>query len=87
LLFFALMLCRYHGLAYRLSRSAYRDALVLKGALLFELWTAETCRRPTRDADFLAHGDNVPERFVGVFQELTAMDVEPGGLTFDADSH
>jgi len=28
----------------------------------------------------------VPEGFVRVFQELSAMDVEPHGLTFDADS-
>jgi len=28
----------------------------------------------------------VPERFVHVFQELSAMNVEPDGLTFEADS-
>jgi hypothetical protein len=61
------------------------DAFVLKGALLVELWTHETYR-PTRDADFLAHGDNTPERFFRIFQELSRMNVEPDGLTFDADS-
>lgn len=36
---------------------------ILKGALLFELWTKERYRA-TRDADFLATGDNSPERFI-----------------------
>jgi hypothetical protein len=84
---FGLILVKYglERILYRLSRSAYRDAFVLKGALLFEVWTHEAYRS-TRDADFLAHGDNTPERFVRVFQELSRIDVEPDGLTFDADS-
>jgi hypothetical protein len=53
--------------------------------LLFELWTQRTYRA-TRDADFLARGDNSPERFVGIFKELCVIEVEPDGLTFDADS-
>ena len=84
---FGLILVKYglERILYRLSRSAHRDAFVLKGALLFELWTHEIYRS-TRDADFLARGDNAPERFVRIFQELCRMDVEPDGLTFDADS-
>jgi Nucleotidyl transferase AbiEii toxin, Type IV TA system len=62
---FGLMLVRYglERILYRLSRSKHRDTFVLKGALLFELWTKRTYRA-TRDADFLARGDNSPERFV-----------------------
>ena len=84
---FGLILVKYglERILYRLSRSAHRDAFVLKGALLFELWTHETYR-PTRDADFLARGDNAPERFVHIFRELSEMEVEPDGLTFDANS-
>jgi hypothetical protein len=84
---FGLILVKYglERILYRLSRSEYRDAFVLKGALLFELWTHETYRA-TRDADFLARGDNAPERFVGIFQKLAAIEVEPNGLTFDADA-
>jgi hypothetical protein len=84
---FGLILVKYglERILYRLSRSAHHDAFVLKGALLFELWTHDTYR-PTRDADFLGRGDNVPERFVRIFKELSAMDVEPDGLTFDPDS-
>jgi hypothetical protein len=50
-----LMLVKYglERIVYRLSRSKHRDAIVLKGALLIELWTQLTYRA-TRDADFLA---------------------------------
>jgi hypothetical protein len=84
---FGLILVKYglERILYRLSRSEYRDAFVLKGALLFELWTHETYRA-TRDADFLARGDNAPERFVGIFQKLAAIEVEPDGLTFDSNT-
>jgi Nucleotidyl transferase AbiEii toxin, Type IV TA system len=82
-----LILVKYglERIPYRLSRSKHRDTFVLKGALLFELWTKHTYRA-TRDTDFLARGDNSPERFVGIFKELCAIEVEPDGLTFDADS-
>lgn len=84
---FGLILVKYslERILYRLSRSKHRDTFVLKGALLFELWTKHTYRA-TRDADFLARGDNSPERFVGIFKELCVIQVEPDGLTFDADS-
>jgi hypothetical protein len=84
---FGLLLVKYglERILYRLSRSAHRDVFVLKGALLFELWTHNSYR-PTRDADFLARGENSPERFVAIFKELSAMEVEPDGLAFDLDS-
>jgi hypothetical protein len=58
---FGLILVKYglERILFRLSRSRHRDVFILKGALLFELWT-EQRYRPTRDADFLAHGDNAP---------------------------
>jgi hypothetical protein len=84
---FGLMLVKYglERILYRLSRSKHHDVFVLKGALLFELWTHHTYRA-TRDADFLARGDNDPERFVRIFKELCVIDVEPDGLNFDAAS-
>ena len=84
---FGLMLVKYglERILYRLSRSNHLDAFVLKGALLFELWTHHTYRA-TRDADFLARGDYAPGRFVRIFRELCVMEVEPDGLTFDVDS-
>ncbi len=52
---------------YRIGQSQHRDVFVLKGALLFELWTDQT-HRPTRDADFLSQGENTLERFQKIFE-------------------
>jgi hypothetical protein len=43
--------------------------------LLFELWTMERYRG-TRDADFLAKGDNSRERFIQIFREISTVEVE-----------
>jgi Nucleotidyl transferase AbiEii toxin, Type IV TA system len=84
---FGLLLVKYEleRILYRLSLSSYRDVFILKGALLFELWTDQSYR-PTRDADFLVRGDNSPERFVRIFQELCTMKTEADGLVFDSDT-
>lgn len=82
---FGLVLTKYglERVLYRMAQSKHREAFILKGALLFELWT-EQRYRPTRDADFLARGENSPERFVAMFKEICAMNVEDDGLRFDA---
>ena len=68
-----------------MSRSRHRDVFILKGALLFELWTERRCR-PTRDADFLGRGDNAPERFARIFRELCVLEVDEDGLRFVAET-
>jgi Nucleotidyl transferase AbiEii toxin, Type IV TA system len=50
--------------------------------LLFELWTRQRYR-PTRDADFLARGENSPKRFVQIFKEICETKVEDDGLRFE----
>ena len=47
---FGLLLTKYalERLLFRISQSEYQKILVLKGALLFELWT-EQVHRPNRD--------------------------------------
>lgn len=85
---FTLTLTKYglERLLYRLSISKHCETFVLKGALLFELWTKQRYR-PTRDADFLAHGDSAPERFVAVFRELCAIQVPvDDGCQFNSGS-
>lgn len=84
---FGLVLTKYglERVLYRISQSKHREGFILKGALLFELWT-EQRYRPTRDADFLASGQNSPERFVAIFKEICEMRVEDDGLRFDAAS-
>ena len=81
---FNLVLTKYglERVLYRISQSQYREIFVLKGALLFELWT-KARYRPTRDADFLALGENSPERFVQIFKEICATKVEDDGVRFD----
>ncbi len=72
-------------LLYRISQSRHRNKLILKGALLFELWT-EQRYRPTRDADFLARADNSPEAVVELFKEICSVEVADDGVMFDPDT-
>jgi predicted nucleotidyltransferase component of viral defense system len=69
-------------LLYRISRSPYRNKLVLKGALLFELWT-EQRYRPTRDADFLARSDNSPAAVTAMFRDICSLEAPDDGVQFD----
>ena len=82
---FGLLLTRYglERFLYRLSISPHRDAFVLKGALLLQLWTAETYR-PTRDLDLLGRGPS-DINFRKVFSEVCSQNVEDDGLTFLPD--
>ena len=84
---FNLLLTKYglERILYRIGQSRYKDSFVLKGALLFELWT-EQRYRPTRDADFLSMGDNSPERYQQIFEEICDMKVEDDGVRFDRDT-
>ena len=53
------LLTRYalERLLYRLSKSEFSSRFVLKGALLFEVWSTERFRT-TKDADFLLIGSS-----------------------------
>lgn len=82
---FQVLLIRYavERLLYRLARSEHRDHFVLKGALLFALWTGEM-HRPTRDLDLLGLGDGGAERLAQVFSSLCELAVDDDGLQFDS---
>ena len=62
---FGLVLIKYalERLLYRLCQSRYKENFILKGALLFEVWTKER-HRPTRDLDLLASGSDSVEHFI-----------------------
>lgn len=81
---FGLLLTKYalERLLFRISKSEFQQVFVLKGALLFELWTEEA-HRPTRDADFLAHGDNDLNRFESIFRSISSLAVAEDGMSFD----
>jgi hypothetical protein len=68
-------------LLYRLSRSAYADRFVLKGAALLLLWLNETTR-PTKDIDLLGLGDTSADALKLIFVDLCQVVAPEDGLTF-----
>ncbi len=84
---FQLLLTRYaiERLLYRLAESEYAPRFVLKGAMLFALWTGEM-HRPTRDLDLLGFGDGSDGELARVFRSLCSAAVADDGLTFAADT-
>lgn len=82
---FQVLLNRYgvERLLYRLAWSEHREHFVLKGAMLFALWTGEM-HRPTRDLDLLGFGDSVAGRLAEVFTSLCELAVDDDGLVFDS---
>ena len=69
---------------YRLSHSQHAERFVLKGALLFRVWTIQDSRA-TRDIDFLAYGDNSLENLTSVAKNVMLIEAKDG-LVFDTES-
>lgn len=67
---------------YRLSRSKLADRFVLKGAMLFCVWSGEL-HRPTKDLDLLGQGDSTPDAVADAVRQVLATPVRDDGLTFD----
>jgi predicted nucleotidyltransferase component of viral defense system len=84
---FQLLLTRYavERLLYRLGESEHAPEFVLKGAMLFALWTGHL-HRPTRDLDLLGFGDPDAERLRTVFFSLCEAAAPDDGLVFGADT-
>jgi predicted nucleotidyltransferase component of viral defense system len=82
-----LVLKRYgiERLLYRVSQSAHRDAFILKGAMLFELWMGRA-HRTTKDLDLLGSGSTDIPRLEAIFRELCMLPVDPDGLAFFPES-
>lgn len=74
---FGLLLTKYslQRVLYRIAESKYRDQFVLKGALLFELWTDQRYR-PTRDAG-VCPGDG-PHVHLLLFVDLGSQRIRSG---------
>lgn len=72
-------------LLYRLSVSEFSGEFVLKGAVLFMVWSNEP-HRPTMDLDLLGHGEDSNERMADIFRRICRMNIESDGLTFDEKS-
>lgn len=84
---FQSVLSRYaiERLLYRISQTSHRDRFVLKGAILFPLWTNQIYR-PTRDIDFLASGAPTIEHLESIFREVCAQTVDDDGMIYRPDS-
>lgn len=83
---FQLVLTRYglERILYRLAQSSFAGQFVLKGAVLFHLWTGQS-HRPTRDLDLLGRGTPSPDRLRDVFHDVCSATVADDGLLFLAD--
>jgi predicted nucleotidyltransferase component of viral defense system len=70
---------------YRLYQSEYQDKFILKGAMLFTIWSNEP-HRATRDLDLLCMGDNSIDYLEHVFRDICSVQVEADGLDFRAET-
>jgi hypothetical protein len=84
---FQLVLMRFglERLLYRLSRSDYADEFVVKGAMLFLIWTGEP-HRATKDLDLLALKSASIQHLESVFRKILRTSVENDGLLFLPDT-
>jgi predicted nucleotidyltransferase component of viral defense system len=83
---FNFVLLRYglERLLFRLGESRHAKSFILKGAMLFPLWSGSP-HRGTRDMDLLGAGPPDIGRFVEIFREVAALAADDGVL-FLADT-
>lgn len=84
---FNLILARFgiERLLYRIAHSKHGSRFVLKGAMLFELWS-DVPHRSTRDLDLLGFGDGSVAATKATFEDLCALSVADDGLQFDSST-
>jgi hypothetical protein len=70
---------------YRLSRSSLADRFVLKGAMLFRVWSG-SLHRPTKDVDLLGSGEATATAVATTIRQIISIAVEDDGILFAADS-
>ncbi|MCK6474523.1 MAG: nucleotidyl transferase AbiEii/AbiGii toxin family protein [Planctomycetes bacterium] len=69
----------------RLAATAHAKRFVLKGAMLFLVWT-EKMHRPTKDLDLLGFLEPSGARLKTIFKEICKAKVAHDGLDFDPES-
>ena len=79
---FSFVLLRYglERLLFRLGQSRYADSFVLKGAMLFPLWSGSP-HRATKDMDLLGSGAPDIARFIDIFRDVAAV-IDDDGVVF-----
>lgn len=80
---FNFLLTRYvlERLCYRLALSPHADAFLLKGAMLFTVWSQRP-HRATKDIDLLGSGSPDVGRLEAIFREVCEVAVVDDGLVF-----
>jgi predicted nucleotidyltransferase component of viral defense system len=79
---YALTRYAHERLLARLAASKHADKFVLKGAMLFRVWSS-TMHRPTKDLDLLGSGAPDLERVAKILSEVCTTSVEDDGIVFD----
>lgn len=69
----------------RLASSRFKEDFILKGAVLFQIWS-EQARRATRDIDFLGFGNNEIETLEKTFRTICAIEIPEDGIIFDLEN-
>ena len=84
---FNFLLTRYvlERLLYRLALSPYADAFLLKGAMLFTVWSQRP-HRATMDVDLLGRGNPDVAQLEAVFKGVCEFPVPNDGLVFTAST-
>ena len=70
---------------YRLSKSPHAEKFILKGALMFAVWSG-SYTRPTRDIDLLGKTDNDLKAITVIMRDVCKIGVEADGLEFIAET-
>ena len=70
---------------YRLSCSLLAERFVLKGAMLFRVWSG-SLHRPTKDVDLLAFGEPTAAAVTSIILQILTTAVEDDGIVFDIES-
>jgi hypothetical protein len=81
---FQFVLTRYalERFLYRLSKSKYKNQFVLKGALLFMIWSEEQFRS-TKDLDLMGLDEESTDDLRNAVEEICRLDVESDGMIYD----
>ncbi len=72
-------------LLFRIVQSGHYSRFVVKGAMLFPLWS-DRVHRPTKDLDLLGHGAPSPQRLAELFQSLCTIEGAGDGLEFNPNT-
>ena len=82
---FVLIRFALERLLYRVSKSPHEAEFILKGAMLFTVWSKHP-HRATKDLDLLGSGAPNLERLARVSREVCTLPVEDDGVVFDQAS-